>query len=70
MVKLYFFRKSQYATLIDANLDGAVRYVGTFENSTQGDMKNLLNIRYAVKLAEEALCGTDDDIKFVEVTDA
>ena len=66
MMKLYFYRSSQAGGLQEAVHDGDIRYIDTFENSTVGDVEKIANMKTIIKVVEESLQGTDDDIVFVE----
>lgn len=64
-MKLFAYRRSQNRSLIDAIQDGAVRYIGSFENKTQADIERIEEIKLVGKIVCE-MCDDSDDIVFVE----
>ena len=66
MIKLFFYRSSQAASLQEAVQDGNIRYVSRMENKTMADLEAIVQMKLIIKVVEESLQGTDDDIVFIE----
>jgi len=66
-MKLYMFRLSQCRTIFEARDDGALRFVGDFDNSTQGDIKKIEEVKWIIETTAEMM-DSHEEIAFVEVS--
>ena len=65
MIRLYVYRTSQASTLIEANQDGAIRYINTFESTTVADLAEIDKVKLYCNLVAE-MCDNTETLCFVE----
>lgn len=65
MIRLYVYRKSQASSLPEANVDGAVRYIDTFESTTVGDLAKIDQAKVWCNIIAEMIDNTEE-LTFVE----
>ena len=65
MIRLYVYRKSQADGLIQANTDGAIRYIDTFESTTVGDQATIDQAKVWCNIVAEMIDNTEE-LAFVE----
>ena len=65
MIRLYVYRKSQATTLLEANYDGAIRYIDTFESTTVADLSKIDQAKIWMRVVAEAM-DMSETLVFVE----
>ena len=65
MIRLYVYRSSQASSLTEANQDGAIRYIDTFENTTVGDQAKIDQAKIWMNIIAESM-DMDEVLVFVE----
>lgn len=70
MIRLYAYRTSQASSLIEANQDGAIRYIDTFESTCVADLAKIdqakiwCNIIAEMIDDSETLCFVEEEVPF------
>jgi len=65
MIRLYVYRGSQAASLVHANIDGAIRYIDTFESTTVDDQAKIDQVKVWLRVVAEAM-DMSETLVFVE----